>query len=147
MAQSQRSPIDEELLSGYLDGALPQAEAQKIRIVLEDDPELRALYEDLKTMRETAATTHFVTPADDVWPELPKTRLSWMSRSLGWTLLLVWLTIICAYELWLFVSRSGDPFEIFLVLGLPGAFVLLFVSVLVDRVRDLKTDRYRGIHR
>lgn len=147
MAHSQRSPIDEELLSGYLDGALPQAEAQKVRISIEDDAEVRALFEDLRTMREAAATTRFVVPKEDAWPELPRTPASWLSRSLGWTLLLVWLAVVLVFELWIFLSKTGDPFEIFLVLGLPGAFVLLFVSVLVDRIRDLKTDRYRGIHR
>lgn len=147
MAQSQRSPIDEELLSGYLDGALPQADAQKVRISIEDDPELRALFEDLKAMREVAGSTHFVTPEDDAWPELPRNPASWFSRSLGWTLMLVWLAVVLVFELWVFLSNTGDPFEIFLVLGLPGAFVLLFVSVLIDRIRDLKTDRYRGIHR
>ena len=147
MAPPQKSPVNEELLSGYLDGALPQAEAQKVRILLEDDTELRALYDDLRMLRETAASTHFVTPTDDKWPEWPSSPLSWLSRSLGWTLLIIWMTVITVFALWRLISRSGDPLEVFLVLGLPGAFVLLFVSVLVDRIRDLKTDRYRGVQR
>lgn len=147
MAQTQPSPINEELLSGYLDNALPQAEAQKIRVLLEDDAQLRAVYEDLKLLRDAAATTNFVTPPDDAWPEWPQTPMSRFSRSIGWTVMVAWLIVVCGFALWRFASSTGDPLEVFLVLGLPGAFVLLFLSVLIDRIRDLKTDRYRGIHR
>jgi len=147
MAQTQPSPINEELLSGYLDNALPQAEAQRVRIMLEDDAHLRAVYDDLKLLRETAATTQFVTPPDEAWPEWPKTRTSRFSRSIGWTIMIAWLIVVSGFALWRFLSSTGDPLEIFLVLGLPGAFVLLFLSVLIDRIRDLKTDRYRGIQR
>ncbi|RMH19382.1 MAG: hypothetical protein D6696_10725 [Acidobacteria bacterium] len=145
MARSDK--INEELLSGYLDGALPQAEAQRVRILLEDDPELRALYEDLKTLRENAASTRFVEPPEDVWPEWPRTRSSLLTRSLGWLVLIAWFVVISGFALWKFLSQTGDPLEIFLVLGLPGGFVLLFLSVLIDRLRDLRTDRYRGVQR
>ena len=55
--------------------------------------------------------------------------------------------VITVYALWRFFADTGDPLEIFLVLGLPGGFVLLFLSVLIDRLRELKTDRYRGVQR
>lgn len=147
MPQPQNRPFDEELLSGYLDRALPQAEAQKVRIRLEDDAELRALYEDLRTLRQTAGETEFVPAPEEGWPELPRTRSSRFSRSLGWLVMIAWFSVVTIYALWHFFSQTGDPLEIFLVLGLPGGFVLLFLSVLMDRVRDLKTDRYRGVQR
>lgn len=147
MSQVNKTLFNEELLSGYLDHALPQAEAQRVRIRLEDDPELKALYDDLRAMRESAGSTDFVEPPEDSWPELPRTKSSLFSRSLGWIVLIAWFTVVTVYALWRFLSETGDPLEIFLVLGLPGGFVLLFISVLIDRVRDLKTDRYRGVHR
>lgn len=147
MRNPRTRPIDEATLSGYLDGALPQTEAQRIRVMLEDDESLRELYEDLVAMREAAGSTRFVEPADDVWPEWPKTRSSWVTRSAGWLILLAWMSVVSVYALWRFLSQTGDPLEIFLVLGLPGAFVLLFASVLLDRIRDLRTDRYRGVRR
>ncbi len=146
MASCTRS-FDEELLSGYLDRALPQVEARKIRIHLEDCETCRALYNELKTVREAARDTTFKEPDDGVWGELPKTRFGLFSRSLGWTLVVLWLVVVTAYALWHFFAETGDPLEIFLVLGLPGGFVLLFLSVLLDRLRELKTDRYRGVKR
>ncbi len=55
--------------------------------------------------------------------------------------------VITVVAVWRFVSNTGDPLEVFLGLGLPGGLLLLFVSVLLDRLRDLKTDRYTGVHR
>ena len=140
-------PIDEALLSGYLDGTLSQSDTQRVRLLIEDDADCRALYQDLRAMREAAGSTRFVEPDEDVWPELPRTRSSWLSRSLGWVVIVAWLGVVSGYALWHFLANTGDPFEIFLVLGLPGGFVLLFLSVLLDRIKVLKTDRYRGVHR
>lgn len=147
MAPTCKRPFDEELLSGYIDKALPHHQAQRVRIHIEDCATCRELYEQLTSMRQAALETQFILPGEDEWPELPKTRLSSMSRSMGWLLLTSWTLVITVYALWRFFSQTGDPLEIFLVLGLPGAFLLLFLSVLADRLKDLKTDRYRGVHR
>ncbi|MEM6454904.1 MAG: hypothetical protein AAF772_07395 [Acidobacteriota bacterium] len=147
LAATRRGPIDEVLISGYLDGALTHAEAQRVRIVLEDDADARALYHDLRRMREAARHTDIAVLPDEAWPELPTTRGSRWLRSLGFVLMVVWVVVISALALWQFLSQAGDPIEIFLVLGLPGAFVLLFLSVLIDRIKALKTDRYRGVTR
>ncbi len=140
-------PFDEELLSGYLDGALPQAASQRVRVHLEDCGDCKRLLAEMKTLREAARSTHFEVPAESEWPELPQGRMSWLSRSLGWTVLIAWALVVTAIALWRFLSNHDDPLEIFLTLGLPGGLVLLFVSVFLDRLRDLKTDRYRGVHR
>ena len=140
-------PFDEALFSGYLDGTLPQQDAQKVRLHVEGCAHCASLFTELSTLRESAMSTHFRMPSDEVWPELPQTRASRLTRSTGWFLTLSWLVLVTGLSLWSFLSSTGDPLEIFLVLGLPGGFVFLFVSVLLDRLRDLKTDRYRGIQR
>lgn len=140
-------PFGEEFFSGYLDGTLPQKDAQRVRLHVEDCEHCRVLISELRTLRETAMSTRFKLPPEDVWPELPKTRGSRLSRSMGWVLTISWLIIVSVIALWRFLSETGDPLEVFIVLGLPGGFVLLFLSVLLDRIRDLRTDRYRGVHR
>ena len=147
MARNCTRSFDEELISGYLDGALPQMEAQRVRLHVEDCGACRTLLDELGALRETAMSTRFLAPGDDEWPELPKTRAGRFSRSVGWVVLIAWLMVTSGLALWRFVTASGDPLEIFLALGLPGAILLLFVSVLLDRLRELKTDRYTGVHR
>lgn len=147
MTTSCGRPFDEEQLSGYLDGALPQASAQRVRIHLEDCPDCEQLHAEMKTLREAARSTHFEVPTETEWPELPQGGPSWLSRSLGWTVLISWALVVTVIALWRFLSNHDDPLEIFMTLGLPGGLVLLFVSVFLDRLRDLKTDRYRGVQR
>ncbi len=139
--------FDEELLSGYLDGSLSHRDMQKVRLRLETDDASQRIYRELKALRESALATRFMAPEENDWPELPKTTVSRFSRSLGWLLLCSWLIVVSALSLWRFLSQTGDPLEIFIVLGLPGSFVLLFLSVLIDRMRNLKTDPYRDVHR
>ncbi len=147
MAPSCTRSFGEEQLSGYLDGALPQSQAQHVRLHVEDCSACQRLLGELATLRETAMSTRFKTPGEEEWPELPTTKPSFFARSLGWVMLVAWFVVVTGLALWRFVSDTGDPLEIFVVLGLPGALVLLFLSALLDRLRDLKTDRYRGVHR
>lgn len=139
--------FDEDLISGYLDGTLRHRQAQRVRLLIEEDAEARRLYEELKALRQATLGTRFEPPDDAAWPELPQTGTSRVSRRLGWLLLLSWLTVSVALALWHLFSATGDPLQIFLVLGLPGAIVLLLVSVLVDRLRDPDEERYRGVFR
>ncbi len=147
MAHNCTRAFDEELISGYLDGALPQMQAQKVRLHVEDCGSCRSLLSELRTLREAAQSTRFTPPGDDEWPELPRTRPSRFTRSLGWVVMIAWLVVVSVFALWRFLTSTGDPLEIFLMLGLPGGLLLLFLSVLSDRLRELKTDRYRGVHR
>ena len=147
MTTSCARPFDEELLSGYLDGALPQASAQRVRIHLEDCTDCAQLHDEMRTLREAARSTHFEVPAESEWPELPQSGPSWFSRSLGWTVLITWTLVVTAIALWRFLSSHPDPLDVFMTLGLPGGLVLIFISVFLDRLKDLKTDRYRGVHR
>lgn len=140
-------PFDEELLSGYLDGTLSHRETQRVRLLIESNQEAKRVFREMRALRESALSTRFLPPDDEAWPELPATRVSRASRSLGWLLICSWLAVVTVLALWRFLSQTGDPLEIFLVLGLPGGFVLLFVSVLLDRLRSLPNDRYRNVHR
>ena len=147
MTTESRPPFDEELLTGYLDNSLSHRDTQRVRLHLEDSPSSRQFLAELQTLRQAALTTRFVEPEEESWPELPQTRASWVTRTSGWMLLIVWLLVTSGISLWRYFQRTDDPLEIFLTLGLPGAFLLLFLSVLFDRIKDLKTDRYRGVHR
>lgn len=147
MAEPCQRRFDEELLSGYLDGALTQASAQRVRLHLEDCASCRALYEELAALRKTTMSTHFTTPPAESWGELPRTAASRFTRTFGWLVVVAWLAVAGGYGTWRFLTEAGDGFHAFMVLGVPGGFFLLLVSALLDRLRDLKTDRYRGVDR
>lgn len=139
--------IDESLLSGYLDGTLSQLESQRVRIGLEADEELRQTFRQLRLLREAALATRFAPPDEIAWAELPQSLPASYSRLAGWLLVIGWVLLLAVVglgELW---SGHHGWLEIVLFLALPGGLVLLFFSVLLDRLKSLKTDRYCGVER
>ncbi len=139
--------FDETMVSGYLDGELTQAAAQKARLHLEDCEHCRGLLEDLRTMREATMTTEFSTPEDDQWDERPRGPASLISRGMGWMVAILWLVSLTAYGLWQFSQSSANLFEKLLVFGGLSAFALLFISVVLDRIASARTDPYREVER
>jgi len=139
--------FDEALFSGYLDGELTQADEQLVRIHLEDCDSCRNRFEAMKGTREVTMSTRFVVPRDDQWKELPRTPGSALARGLGWVLLIVWFMVMLAYGLWQFLTGPDGLFEKLLVFGVLTGLGLLFLSVLMDRIRAARTDRYREVER
>jgi len=139
--------FDEKLLSGYLDGELTQAAEQKVRIHLEDCAHCRSLLEDLRKIREAAMSTEFSKPDDTQWDERPHGVTSHAARGMGWILAVVWVVVVGAYAVWEFVTTPASPFERLLVVGGLTALALLFVSVLLDRLKTARTDPYREVEK
>lgn len=146
-AAAGRARIDEILLSGYLDASLSQIDSQRVRLGLEEDEELRQTFRQLRLLRETALATHFSAPDEIVWPELPQSLPARYSRLAGWLLVIGWLLLLLVIGLGEVWSGHHTWLEIVLFLALPGGLVLLFFSVLLDRLKSLKTDRYCGVER
>jgi len=147
MAKNCPTAFDESLISGYLDGELTQAAEQKVRIHLEDCVQCRTLLEDLRTIREAAMSTEFSKPDNTQWDERPRGGASLVTRGAGWILAAVWAVVVGAYAIWEFVKMPASPIERLLVVGGLTALALLFVSVLLDRIRTARTDPYREVEK
>jgi len=138
--------FDQLLISGYLDQELTQSVEQRVRLHLEDCPACRELHTQLQTLREASMTTRFTEPEDTQWDERPRSALSLGARTLGWVLLILWLlatTTFGLYQAWIGAESLLE--RLLLFGGLSGA-ALLFLSVLIDRIRTARTDRYREVH-
>ena len=108
------------LLSGYLDGALTQADEQRVRVHLEDCGTCRAQVEQMRRFREVIMSTKFDVPPDDQWSEQPRSTASRLSFGAGWTIVAVWALALggyAAWELW----TSDEPLAGKLVVLLPGS--------------------------
>jgi len=139
--------FDEELLTGYLDGALTQSEAQRVRLHLEDCERCRHLYEELHTLRETTMSTRFVIPPDDQWREIPRTGASQFLRGGGWLLLIVWAAAVGAFALWQLATAPVGALEKSLVFTGVSGLGMLFASILLDRLKTIKSDRYTRVEK
>ena len=139
--------FDEALLSGYLDGALTQQERQQVSLHLEGCPHCRAELADLSALRAAARGTAFAIPADDEWGELPRTAGSRALRLGGWMLVLVWLAVVVGSGLVELMRAAVPAWERVAVAGVVAGLALLLLSVLLDRLRELRHDRYRRIQK
>ena len=144
---TERSPdeFDRALISAYLDDELTQQQSQRVRLHLEDCAESRAIFEELKQIREATMSTPFATVEDDQWDERPRTPASGMLRWAGFALLGVAL-IVMGYFLVEAIGEAGTLGAILLI-GFYGGGLLVFLSVLIDRLKTYKTDRYRGVEK
>ncbi len=139
--------FDEALLTGYLDGVLTQADDQRVRLHLEECADCRGLIDEMRETREATMTTRFELPADDQWNEAPRGLASRLSFGLGWTVLLIWavgLLGLTVGHIW----SDGMPLTEKLLLfgGLSGG-ALLFLSVLIDRLKTMRNDPYRRVEK
>lgn len=137
--------FDEALISGYLDGELTQGEAQRVRVHLEDCAGCRKMSDDLARLRDATRSSAFRTPDDGSWDEAPRGGLSRILRDTGWIIGLVWIAGMVVWLLWLVVTEAEDPVGVILAFGIVLALGLVLLSVLVDRLRTFRTDRYRRV--
>lgn len=142
-----RHGFDEAQLSGYIDGELTQGEEQRVRLHLEDCVECRNATDELRRLKEATMTTKFKVPEDTQWDEAPRGTVSRLLRNFGWLIALAWAVGILGYGLWRAAADSTDLFEVVAVFGFWLALALIFLSVLIDRIRTLKTDRYRRVQK
>ena len=155
MSEGCGRSFDEALLSGYVDHVLTQADEQRVRIHVEQCQTCRTQVQDMKRMRETTMSSTFETPTDDQWSEAPRTGASWTLAGIGWMLVILWAVGVAGYAVWevwirptLWAGSLDEPLgrKIAIFSGMLG-FALLFGSVLLDRLRTFKTDRYREVHK
>jgi predicted anti-sigma-YlaC factor YlaD len=139
--------FDEALLTGYVDGVLTQADEQRVAIHLEDCEKCRTLVSQMQQMREVAMSSRFETPPDTSWDERPRGAFSFLSLGLGWMLILVWVVSILGFGLWQFFTGPENLLVKLLIFSGLSGFGLLLLSVLIDRLKVLGTDRYRRVQK
>jgi hypothetical protein len=145
MNQSQHG-FHEALISGYLDSELTQADAQRVRLHLEDCSECRAIAAGLTQVKEATMSSEFKIP-DDGWDETPRGGVSRALRNVG---LLVGLATVVGWLSVFLWELANDP-EALIGLLIFGGFLLagslILASVLIDRRRAIKNDKYTRVQK
>ncbi len=149
MADRCSTPFDEALLSAYLDDELTQEESQPVRLHLEECASCRRLFEQMKELREATMTTPFPVFDDGQWDERPRSGLSRILRTVGWAMLLAWVGGVTYMALGeLAVEAAGMSLrDLALAFGLIGGGLLVFLSILLDRLQSYRSDRYRRVQK
>jgi len=139
--------FDEALISGYLDGELTQRDDQRVRLHLEDCAECRNLAGEMRQLKEATMTSEFQVPEDTQWDEKPRGTISGFLSNFGWMIAIAWVVAIIGFVVWQVATDTENLLEAVLVFGLWLGFGLVFLSVLIDRLKTYRTDPYRRVEK
>lgn len=147
---TELSEEQQVLISGYLDGELDAEASRRMEALLAEDPAFRREFEEMKTLVVgTSAAFNVDDPPDEVWDTFLDRVYNRLERRSGWFFFLAGLIGVTLYGIYAFIVYDWGPALVKLgaaaiVIGL----VVLFVSVLRQRLEAAKTDRYsREVHR
>lgn len=136
------------LLSAYLDGELTQAEAQRVRIHVEDCRECARELNEMSRLRTLTAAMPVPEPPDARMDELERSLSVSAPRQTAWVLicsgLIAWVGYLVVHAIR--NLRIPEPGEALLVAVITGV-VLLFISVARQRMLEYRHDRYRRVKR
>ena len=137
-----------KMLSAYLDGELTQAEEQRVRLHLEDCQECRRELEQMAELQKLTAAIRFQEPPDSFLDSVEQRLSVRAPRRAGWGLILGGIAAWVVYLVVLFLRAPRWPTwpELFSGAVVTG-FVVLFVSVLRQRLLERPRDRYRKVIR
>ena len=138
----------EVLLSGYLDGELTQQERQKVGVYLERDERYREILAELERVKTATERLHYEEPSSGDWKTMEQSLVQDVSRGLGWIILSIWAVALTSYGLWELAAAPDEPLTgKLLVFGFFLGVALLFCSVLTQRMRESRTDKYKGVYK
>ncbi|MBI2433224.1 MAG: zf-HC2 domain-containing protein [Candidatus Hydrogenedentes bacterium] len=140
----------EILISGYLDGELDEGQSRTLEQHVESCSVCRREFETMKRlMVGTSASFRLTEPPDAVWDTFLDNIYNQLERRIGWGIALLGLLALAAYGVVLFYYEPWASNWIKVLLTLPAlGLIVIFVSVLRQRLRAARTDRYsQGVHR
>jgi hypothetical protein len=148
MTRQSSDIYDEKLeeVSGFLDGELTQQEAQKISLLIQSDPDYQKLYQELVSMRQEIQSLSLQDQELEHLDQLLKEPVAKTSRLIGFCLLFTGIVCVIGFMLFkIFTNPSIGVFEKCVIGAVSGGSLLLFFSVLRQRLIARKNDKYTGV--
>lgn len=151
------SPKDElsrfdQLMMGALDNELSGVERDEFERLLAESPERRKEWAAYKELKELTMKMRYSEPPQEVWDGYWLNVYRRIERSIGWVLISIGAMVLLFYGGFKVVEAIlGDAntpwFMKAGILTLMAGGVVLFVSVLREKLFTRKTDKYREIQR
>ena len=136
-----------DVLSGFIDGELTQQDAQRVRIHLDRCDHCRIEHESLVDIRRKVGEANLSNVHRDVWREGMNDKGVKATRGIGWLLFLGGILVAAGVVLYELVTSDWtlSLTETLIVGGVYGGLLLLFISVLRQRLIERKTDKYKDV--
>jgi len=132
------------LISGHLDGELRPEDRRDLDQHLAACEACRREFDEMQRLAAgTAAALIGDSPPDDVWDGFVDGVYNRIERRTGWLVLIVGAALLLAYGIYQFVTDDWAGALVKALIAAPViGLAVLFVSVLRQRLRAARTDRY-----
>ena len=135
-----------ELLSGYIDGELTQQDRQRVQVHCEQCRTCRDELAQIRSMRERVNSSRLSEVGEDRWRETMEDTTVKATRGIGWLIFIGGILLaVGLFVVEMFNSASMSTTEKIIIGGIYGGLLLLFISVLRQRLIERKTDRYKDV--
>ncbi len=136
----------EKLLTFYIDKEISNEEKEVVEFHLASCPNCQNTMNQYIKLKKTSSEISFIEPPaarmESYWANIS----SRLSRGGGWIFLVAGSIILVLYAIYRFAVDPGIQSIIKITIAaIAIGIIFLFISVLIDRIKSLKTDRYRGI--
>lgn len=145
------NPCDKirDLMSGYLDSELDDADTERMEAHLEQCESCRTDFEEMTLLVSASASLSVELPPDEVWDQFLQNVYNRTERQTGWIAFITGVFALLAWGIYEMVILDwAEPIvKVATGIALIG-LTILFVSVLRQRLAIRKSDRYSAdIHR
>lgn len=131
------------LMSGHLDGELGPEEKRALRAHVEGCAVCREEFDSLKVLVSATSELGVEAPPEEVWDTFLDNVYNRIERRTGWWILFVGLAGLTCFGAYLFWAQPwASALTKVLVATVFTGLLILFISVLRQRLFVAKTDRY-----
>ena len=140
------------LMMKYLDGELDREAAKTVEQHLASCSECRREWDSMQKLKAITSKMQFTQPEEEVWKMYWDQVYNRVERGLGWILASIGAIFLLAYGAFHFVQdflKSPDE-PLAIKVGISTAIlgvIILFISVLRERLFIRKTDKYKEIEK
>jgi ferric-dicitrate binding protein FerR (iron transport regulator) len=142
----------EHLMTAAIDGELSSAEQEEFERLLDASPERRDQWHRYQELKGLTMQMRFRDPPEEVWDRYWHDVYNRIERRLGWILVSIGAIILLSYAGFHAVESIVTdpdmpwPLKVAILAVLVGA-VILFISVVREKLFTWKTDKYKEIQR
>ena len=133
-------------IQALIDNELPEEEIEPLVQELEGSYEYRKEYVELKRLQKRMAGARAPEPHAEWFEALSKKTFRSVTSVAGKVFFIGSYALLLVYALYqLFRDASEDLAIKLLVAGIVAGFLILLGVAIADRIRESKTDRYKGV--
>lgn len=131
------------LMSGYLDDELAPDERTRFERYLEEHPDFKRELEEMEKLVGAVSEMRPESLPDEIWDTFLDDVYNRLERRTGWTIFIVGIALLAGFGAYWFALAPWASPGVKVLAALPlGGLLLLFGSVLRERLYISKTDRY-----